>query len=97
MLSVSPTHFDEGFWNSLMGSLFHELQLLIIETIAWIDQPVSPVQLEKIFEGRYPLSNISYHTRRLQALGVIEVVEEEPVRGSVQHFYYFADRSPQPR
>ncbi len=33
------------------------------------------------------LSNVSYHVRVLDDLGLVEIVDEEPVRGSVAHFY----------
>src|SRR5690349_10836367 len=34
-----------------------------------------------------PLPNISYHIRTLEDLGLVEVTEEESVRGSVAHFF----------
>lgn len=39
-----------------------------------------------------PLSNVSYHVRVLDELGLIEIVEEESVRGSVAHFYKSVER-----
>jgi DNA-binding transcriptional ArsR family regulator len=39
-----------------------------------------------------PLSNVSYHVRVLDELGLIEIVEEESVRGSVAHFYKAVER-----
>jgi DNA-binding transcriptional ArsR family regulator len=33
------------------------------------------------------LSNVSYHVRTLEELGLIEIVEEESVRGAIAHFY----------
>lgn len=33
------------------------------------------------------LSNVSYHIRELERSGLIEIVEEEPVRGAIAHFY----------
>lgn len=39
-----------------------------------------------------PLSNVSYHVRVLDELGLVEIVEEESVRGSVAHFYQAVDR-----
>lgn len=33
------------------------------------------------------LPNVSYHVRVLEELGLIELVEEETVRGSIAHFY----------
>lgn len=39
-----------------------------------------------------PLSNVSYHVRVLDELGLVEIVEEESVRGSVAHFYQAVER-----
>ena len=42
--------------------------------------------------GDIHLSNVSYHVRVLERLGLIEIVEEEHVRGSVAHFYKAVER-----
>ena len=39
-----------------------------------------------------PLSNVSYHVRVLDELGLVEIREEESVRGSVAHFYKAVER-----
>src|SRR3954468_8732988 len=39
-----------------------------------------------------PLSNVSYHVRVLDELGLVEIVEEESGRGSVAHFYKAVER-----
>ncbi|HSC21445.1 MAG TPA: helix-turn-helix domain-containing protein [Solirubrobacterales bacterium] len=39
-----------------------------------------------------PLSNVSYHVRVLDELGLVEIREEESVRGSVAHFYSAVER-----
>jgi DNA-binding transcriptional ArsR family regulator len=38
------------------------------------------------------LGNVSYHVRELERLGLIEIMEEENVRGAVAHFYKAAQR-----
>lgn len=38
------------------------------------------------------LSSVGYHVRVLNRLGLIEIVEEEQVRGSVAHFYKLVNR-----
>jgi DNA-binding transcriptional ArsR family regulator len=50
----------------------------------------SPRQLSEILN--HDLSNISYHVRTLEDLGLIELVKEEPVRGAVAHFYKAVER-----
>lgn len=37
-----------------------------------------------------PLGNVAYHVRQLTAQGVLRLAREEPIRGSVQHFYELA-------
>jgi DNA-binding transcriptional ArsR family regulator len=39
------------------------------------------------------LSNVSYHFRCLNKAGLIELVDQKPVRGSTQHFYEPVDRA----
>lgn len=81
---------ETGMADFLWG-LIHELQIEIIEALRVIDEPLSPSELEKVFEDRTPLSNIAYHCRRLTDLKVLRVVRTQPVRGAVQHFYFFRD------
>lgn len=50
----------------------------------------SPRELSKILE--HDLSNISYHVRTLEELGLIELVKEESVRGAVAHYYKAVER-----
>jgi DNA-binding transcriptional ArsR family regulator len=38
------------------------------------------------------LGNVSYHVRELERMGLIEIMEEENVRGAVAHFYKAARR-----
>jgi DNA-binding transcriptional ArsR family regulator len=50
----------------------------------------SPRQLSELLD--HDLSNISYHVRVLDELGLIELVGEESVRGAVAHFYKAVER-----
>jgi DNA-binding transcriptional ArsR family regulator len=50
----------------------------------------SPSELSEILE--HDLSNISYHVRTLDELGLIELVREESIRGAVAHFYKAVER-----
>lgn len=74
-------------WGRLLSSLLHPTQVLILDAVDWIDVPVGPRDLVQVFDGKVPLSNLSYHFRRLGDLGVIEPVEEERVRGAVAKFW----------
>ena len=50
----------------------------------------SPKEISEQIQA--PLSNVSYHVRVLDELGLIEIMEEESVRGSVAHFYKAVQR-----
>ncbi|HEX6456678.1 MAG TPA: winged helix-turn-helix domain-containing protein [Solirubrobacterales bacterium] len=54
------------------------------------ERTASPKEISEQLD--IPLSNASYHVRVLDELGLIEVVEEERVRGSVAHFYRVVDQ-----
>lgn len=52
--------------------------------------PMSPNQLAQ--DLGEALHNVSYHVRRLEKLDCIELVDERPVRGAVEHFYAATQR-----
>jgi DNA-binding transcriptional ArsR family regulator len=70
--------------NELLIALRHPLRRQILRTMA-VQDPISPRQISD--ELREPLSNVSYHVRVLADCGAVELVDTEPVRGSMQHFY----------
>ena len=74
-------HTDD---NELLIALRHPLRRQILRTMA-VQDPISPRQISD--ELREPLSNVSYHVRVLADCGAVTLVDTEPVRGSMQHFY----------
>ena len=70
--------------NELLIALRHPLRRQILRAMAATD-PISPRQISD--ELREPLSNVSYHVRVLADCGAVTLVDTEPVRGSMQHFY----------
>jgi hypothetical protein len=69
----------------------HPVKVCILEAMVWLDSPLSPLDLERVFLARIPLSTISYHTRTLEQAGAIRKVGERQVRGSTQTFYAVVD------
>ncbi len=49
------------------------------------ERTASPAELALELDEN--LGNVSYHVRKLWRSGVIEIVEEKPVRGAMEHFY----------
>lgn len=72
----------------LVKGLGHPVRVECLTVLA--KRIASPRELSEILN--HDLSNISYHVRVLDELGLIELVKEEPVRGAVAHFYKAAER-----
>lgn len=78
-------------WAALVPVVFHPLKVAIIEALAWIGSPLSASDLQKVFGGRFPLGNISYHLKELARIGALRRAGKRPVRGTVERFYFFSD------
>lgn len=67
----------------LAKALAHPLR---VQLLAGLNQGVaSPNELAKKLGE--PLTNVSYHVRMLHDLGCIELVDTEPRRGALEHYY----------
>ena len=75
-------------------ALAHPLRVQLLSALN--EGVASPNELAKRLNE--PLTNVSYHVRMLHALGCIELVETEPRRGALEHYYraimrpFFGDR-----
>src|SRR6266851_5760912 len=54
------------------------------------ERTASPVEIAQ--EIGKDVGHVGYHVRKLQQLNVIELVDERPVRGAVEHFYRAIER-----
>ncbi len=54
------------------------------------ERTASPVEIAK--EIGKDVGHVGYHVRKLQQLDLIELVDERPVRGAVEHFYRAIER-----
>jgi hypothetical protein len=81
-------HFN---WDSLIPYLVHPVKVAIIEAMEWIEVPVSPRELDRVFDEKFGLSLVAYHMRTLADVGVVEKVGQQPVRGAVQTFYSLSE------
>lgn len=69
----------------LLPALNHPVRRRILRLLLATSDALSPRDLSELLSE--PLSNVSYHTRCLEGLGVLQLRNTEPVRGSVKHFY----------
>ncbi|MGN6586148.1 MAG: ArsR/SmtB family transcription factor [Solirubrobacterales bacterium] len=72
----------------LVKALSHPVRAKALTILS--DRIASPKEISD--EIDVPLSNVSYHVRVLDDLGLVEIMEEESVRGSVAHFYKAIER-----
>jgi DNA-binding transcriptional ArsR family regulator len=72
----------------LVKGLSHPVRMECLTILA--SRVASPRQLSEMLS--HDLSNVSYHVRVLEELGLIELVSEESVRGAVAHFYRAVER-----
>jgi DNA-binding transcriptional ArsR family regulator len=70
---------------SLLFVLHHPLRRRLLRLYIESEEPLSPKELSDF--TRQPLSNVGYHVRALSEHGAVELVETQPRRGSVEHFY----------
>src|SRR4051812_953256 len=79
---------DKSPQEVLVKALNHPVRVKALTILT--ERTASPKEISD--ETEIPLSNVSYHVRVLDELGLIEIMEEESVRGSVAHFYKAIER-----
>jgi DNA-binding transcriptional ArsR family regulator len=67
----------------LVKALAHPLRIRILAILE--DRVASPSEIADQLDA--PLGNVSYHVRQLAELGLISLVRETPVRGTLEHHY----------
>jgi DNA-binding transcriptional ArsR family regulator len=78
----------------LAKALSHPLRAHVLTILN--ERVASPNQIANELEE--PLGNVSYHVKTLAEMGCIELVNTEPRRGAIEHFYravvrpFFSDR-----
>jgi hypothetical protein len=79
----------EAIDQRLVRSVAHPLRIKILEALT--DHVASPNTLAEKFET--DLSGVAYHTRELDRLGALELVDTGRVRGAIEHFYKATPRA----
>jgi DNA-binding transcriptional ArsR family regulator len=73
----------------LAKALAHPLRLQILRALD--GRTASPSEIAT--ELGAPLTNVSYHVRKLRSLGLIKLVRKTPKRGVVEHYYSAPSRA----
>jgi DNA-binding transcriptional ArsR family regulator len=79
----------ESIDQRLVRSVAHPLRIRILEALT--DHVASPNSLAEKLE--MDLSGVAYHTRELDRLGALELVDTGQVRGAIEHFYKATPRA----
>ena len=69
-------------------AMSHPLRVTIMAMLE--ERAASPVELARNLDAS--LGTVAYHVRTLHRLGLIDLVDETPVRGSIQHHYRVRQR-----
>ncbi len=79
-------------WERLARANTHPLRVSILEVLG-IDEgrTLSPKDLS--VELQAPLSTVNYHVTELRESGLVKVVDEQQVRGAIEHFYRAVESS----
>ena len=80
MATASKSKSSEMTLGALVA---HPLRSQCLTLLA--ERTASPAELAAELDEN--LGNVSYHVRKLWRGGVVEIVEEKPVRGAREHFY----------
>ncbi len=86
-----PFEFD---WSLLVSHFVSPVKVIIIESMLWVQRPLSATELEKLACGTPELDSFSWHLKSLAELAVLEPVAKRKVskskRLSQENFFYFA-------
>jgi predicted ArsR family transcriptional regulator len=73
-------------WERLARANTHPLRVSILEVLSIDgDRTLSPKDLS--LELQAPLSTVNYHVTELRRSKLVKVVDEQQVRGAIEHFY----------
>jgi helix-turn-helix protein len=73
-------------WQRLAEANTHPLRIAILEVLSMDGgRTLSPKDLS--IELQAPLSTVNYHVTELAGSGLLDLVDQRPVRGATEHFY----------
>lgn len=75
------------YWEKAIVRLLHPTQLLILEAISHLGQPISASVMVRISDGQIELANYDYHCKRLWDLDLLRPAGEVKRRGTFEKFY----------
>jgi DNA-binding transcriptional ArsR family regulator len=80
-----PAGDDDSCRYNLISALNHKMRRQMLRRLDRSEDPLSPAKLSQQMD--VPLTNASYHMDVLRKCGASVVVDEQRVRGAVEHFH----------
>jgi DNA-binding transcriptional ArsR family regulator len=87
-MSAKQKRTDPG--DVLLSILQHPLRKRLLRFYVEAEGALSPKELTLLVNDP-KISNVGYHVRVLAEKGAVQLVETQPRRGSVEHFYEATD------
>jgi len=77
-------------WFRLVSEVVHPVKIAVMEAYFWIGQPLSKVELTRLFGDReqFYISLVGYHVDGLYRHGLLEVVTTRETRGATETYYF---------
>jgi DNA-binding transcriptional ArsR family regulator len=85
---MPPAKTDATMETTLAAIVAHPTRARAFSILA--ERTASPVEIAQVI-GK-DVGHVGYHVRKLLQLDLIELVDERPVRGAVEHFYRAIER-----
>jgi DNA-binding transcriptional ArsR family regulator len=85
---MPPAKTAASMETTLAAIVAHPTRVRCFSILA--ERTASPVEIAQ--EIGKDVGHVGYHVRKLQELDLIELVDERPVRGAVEHFYRAIER-----
>lgn len=79
-------------WGQLVPRFVHPIKVAIIETMFYMKQQLSASDLQELFCGEYPLSNIHYHLLTLKRAALVVKMREVQRRGATESFFMLREQ-----
>ncbi len=84
-------------WDEIVSGGVHPLRVAAVEAMRWIGEPFAPSDLVRMHGDDAPdIATAAHHMRALASLlPVLDLYDEEMIRGATRKLYYFRGRTPE--
>lgn len=82
-------------WDVIVSRGVHPIRIATVEAMRWIDEPFSPVDLDRMQDDPPGVETFAYHMRTLaSSVPVLCLYGEETTQGATRKLYFFRNSPP---